>query len=130
MHMQRLQPNAEVHYFDESYQAIAAARVNVAANLPDAASAFHLADGFGDVTTTFDLVVCNPPFHQGNVVTDDVAVHLFRRARERVAPGGELWVVGNRHLDYHAKLRHIFPSVRQVTASPTFVVLAAGPPRS
>jgi 23S rRNA (guanine1835-N2)-methyltransferase len=128
--MQRLQPTAEVHYFDESYQAVAAARANVEVNAPNATSWFHLTDGFGDVETKFDLVVCNPPFHQGNAVTDDVAVNLFQQAKHRLQPGGELWIVGNRHLDYHAKLRHIFPSVRQVTATSTFVVLAAGPRRS
>jgi 23S rRNA (guanine1835-N2)-methyltransferase len=128
--LQRLHPSAVVHYFDESYQAVASARANVAANVPEAASAFHPADGFGDVTTLFDLIVCNPPFHQGNVVTDNVAIHLFRQARQRLRQGGELWIVGNRHLDYHGKLRHIFPSVRQVAASSTFVVLAAGPQRS
>jgi 23S rRNA (guanine1835-N2)-methyltransferase len=127
--VQRLQPTAEVHYFDESYQAVFAARTNVAANAPNSASTFHVADGFGGIEARFDLVVCNPPFHQGNVVTDDVALDLFRHAKHRLKPGGELWMVGNRHLDYHAKLRHIFPSVRQVAATSTFVVLAAGPRR-
>jgi 23S rRNA (guanine1835-N2)-methyltransferase len=127
---QRLQPSAEVHYFDESYEAQAAARANADANLPGHDGRFHLADGFGDDETRFNLIVCNPPFHQGNVVTDDVAMNLFHQAKQRLLPGGELWIVGNRHLDYHGKLRHLFPSVRQVAATATFVVSAAGPRRA
>ena len=39
--------------------------------------------------------------------------------------GGELWVVGNRHLAHHAKLQRIFRNCEVVGSSPKFVVLRA-----
>ena len=40
-------------------------------------------------------------------------------------PGGELWIVGNRHLGYHGKLKRLFRGVEQVAATPKFVILKA-----
>ncbi|WVM94144.1 methyltransferase [Halopseudomonas pachastrellae] len=48
-----------------------------------------------------DLILCNPPFHQQQVVGDQIARRLFRQSRQALAPGGTLLVVGNRHLGYH-----------------------------
>ncbi|KEA38937.1 hypothetical protein CR64_37790 [Pseudomonas aeruginosa] len=47
-------------------------------------------------------------------------------ARDALAAGGELWIVGNRHLGYHAKLKRLFRGVEQVAANPKFVILKAG----
>jgi 23S rRNA (guanine1835-N2)-methyltransferase len=124
--LQRLQPSAAVHYFDESYQAIDAARRNVAANLgPVPDERFHVAHGFGDSAMRFDAIVCNPPFHQGNTVGDTVAHDLFRQAAARLAPGGELWVVGNGHLRYSTALRALVGLTRQAATNPKFVVTVA-----
>ena len=131
---QRHQPTAAVHYFDESFSAVETTRVNVAANVvvsegPE--QRFHWTDGMhtydGD---TFDAIICNPPFHQDGAVTDAVSWHLFNEARDHLAPGGQLWVVGNRHLGYHLKLRRLFGNCTQVASHPKFVVLAAERPRA
>jgi 16S RNA G1207 methylase RsmC len=128
----RLQRGAEVHFFDESYQAVAAAEENYRRNVPAAADAsapaahFHVDDGLihyeGDA---FDLVLCNPPFHQGHAIGDQTAWQMFSQSKRHLRPGGELWVVGNRHLEYHLKLRRLFGNCRQIAAHPKFVVLAA-----
>jgi 16S rRNA (guanine1207-N2)-methyltransferase len=125
----RTQPGAELHFFDESYQAVAAAEVNYRHNLPEVggpAPQFHADDCLtGYSGDPFDLVLCNPPFHQAHVIGDDVAWQMFAQSRRHLRSGGELWVVGNRHLDYHVKLRRLFGDCRQVAAHPKFVVLAA-----
>jgi 16S rRNA (guanine1207-N2)-methyltransferase len=50
---------------------------------------------------------------------------MFRQAHAALARGGELWLVGNRHLGYHAKLKRLFRGVEQVAATPKFVILRA-----
>ncbi|RCI70946.1 50S rRNA methyltransferase, partial [Pseudomonas aeruginosa] len=50
----------------------------------------------------------------------------FLQARDALAAGGELWIVGHRHLGYHAKLKRLFRGVEQVAANPKFVILKAG----
>ena len=123
---QRHQPEASVHFFDESYQAIATARDNYAANCPDGAAAFSVDDGLsGYDGEHFDVIVCNPPFHQHHVVGDEIAWQMFQHSRAHLRVGGELWVVGNRHLGYHAKLARLFGGTRTLGSNPKFVALVA-----
>ena len=72
-----------------------------------------------------DLVLNNPPFHQQHNLSDAVAWQMFRDARRVLRTGGELWVVANRHLGYHAKLKKIFGNCETVGSNARFVVLKA-----
>ena len=84
------------------------------------------ADGLaGQPADSLDVVLCNPPFHQQQVVGDFLAWRMFQQARHALVSGGQLWIVGNRHLGYHAKLKRLFRGVEQVAANPKFVVLKA-----
>jgi 16S rRNA (guanine1207-N2)-methyltransferase len=123
----RQRPDAEIHCFDESYQAVATARANWLSNIGNVdQSRFHLDDGLGNYAgPPFDLILCNPPFHQQHVIGDHIARQLFAQSRQHLRKGGELWIVGNRHLDYHKPLQRIFGNCRQIAANPKFVVLAA-----
>lgn len=125
---QRRFPGAGIAFFDESYQAIAATRDNYASNCPEGGSTplFSCDDGLSNYTgPPFDLVLCNPPFHQGHTVGDHLARSLFRQARNHLRPGGELWVVGNRHLRYEQVLKPLFGNCRRIADNPKFSVLVA-----
>lgn len=61
------------------------------------------------------------------MVGDHIALRLFQQASRRLAPTGRLVMVGNRHLGYHRSLRRYFRQVRQLDASPKFVVFEAAP---
>jgi 16S rRNA (guanine1207-N2)-methyltransferase len=50
---------------------------------------------------------------------------MFTGSRAALRPGGELWVVGNRHLGYHVKLKRVFGNCDVVASNPKFVVLRA-----
>ena len=50
---------------------------------------------------------------------------MIRDARRTLAPGGELHLVGNRHLGYHAKVRKIFGNGDVVASTKKYVLLAA-----
>ena len=50
-----------------------------------------------------DLVLLNPPFHLGASVHAGAGIKLFEAAGRVLAPGGELWTVFNRHLQYLAR---------------------------
>ncbi len=125
----RLQPAAALYFFDESYQAVAAAEENYSRNnlsSQEPAALFSVDDGFSYYEgELFDLILCNPPFHQGHVIGDQIAWQMFTQSKRQLRPGGELWIVGNRHLNYHIKLKRIFGNCRQIAANPRFVVLSA-----
>ena len=78
-----------------------------------------------NIDEKFDLILCNPPFHQERVMGDQIAMRMFAQAAQVLTANGEFWVVGNRHLGYHVKLKRWFSRVEQVGAHPKFVVLKA-----
>ena len=118
--------NLRLSFNDVSSQAVLSARHNVERGFPGAESMFVHADGIEPRQGDFDLILLNPPFHEGGAVGDHIALRLFGQASEHLSPGGTLLIVGNRHLGYHRSLRRYFPSVRQLDASPKFVVFRAG----
>ena len=119
-------PQAELTLVDESYMAVQSATENWRAALGERPVVIRADDGLAaQPADSLDLVLCNPPFHQQQVVGDFLAWRMFQQARAALVKGGELWIVGNRHLGYHAKLKRLFRGVEQVAATPKFVVLKA-----
>ncbi|WP_336334433.1 methyltransferase [Pseudomonas putida] len=119
-------PDAEYTLVDESYMAVQSARENWQAALGDRPATLLAADGLAGVEKqSLDVVLCNPPFHQQQVVGDFLAWRMFQQAREALVVGGALYIVGNRHLGYHSKLARLFRGVEQVAATPKFVILKA-----
>lgn len=116
----------QLGFSDVSSQAVLSARHNVEQAFPAANAIFSHCDGIDAGTGTFDLILLNPPFHEGGVVGDHIALRLFEQASRHLKPGGHLLMVGNRHLGYHRSLRRFFSSVEQLDASPRFVVFRAG----
>ncbi|MGC4974320.1 methyltransferase [Streptomyces sp. DT199] len=119
-------PDAEVLFVDESFQAVASAEATYKANGVSGHAEFRVGDGLEGVPSgSVDLVLNNPPFHSHQATTDATAWRMFTGARRALRPGGELWVIGNRHLGYHVKLRKLFGNSRLVASDPKFVVLKA-----
>ncbi|GAA1223016.1 methyltransferase [Kitasatospora nipponensis] len=120
-------PRAELTFIDESFPALASAEATFRANAgPDAPAEFLAGDALDAVGAgSVDLVLSNPPFHSHQATTDATAWRMFTGARRALRPGGELWIVGNRHLGYHLKLRRLFGRCELVAGNPKFVVLRA-----
>jgi 23S rRNA (guanine1835-N2)-methyltransferase len=120
-------PDCEVLFTDESHQAVACAEATFRDNAGPAAKAgFLVADAAtGLPPGSADLVLNNPPFHSHRATTDTTARRMFATARAALRPGGELWVVGNRHLGHHIRLRRLFGACEVVASTPKFVLLRA-----
>ncbi|WP_436774461.1 methyltransferase [Yinghuangia sp. YIM S09857] len=121
-------PDARLTFVDESYQAVASAEATYRANIDADArpAAFTVGDGLaGFPAASADLVLNNPPFHSHQATTDAVAWRMFTGARAALRPGGEMWVVGNRHLGYHVKLKRAFGNCEVAASDRKFVVLRA-----
>ncbi|MEU3144938.1 MULTISPECIES: methyltransferase [unclassified Streptomyces] len=119
-------PRAELLFVDESFQAVASAQATYRANGVPGHAEFRVGDGLTGVPdSSVDLVLNNPPFHSHQATSDATAWRMFTGARRALRQGGELWVVGNRHLGYHVKLRRLFGNSEVVASDRKFVVLKA-----
>lgn len=120
--------NARVIFVDESHMAITSARENIQQNLPQQLSQaeFVLSNCLEELgERKVNQVLCNPPFHQQNAITDHIAWQMFKDAHQNLHKGGELRIVGNRHLDYPAKLKRLFGGYKVVASNNKFSILSA-----
>lgn len=73
----------------------------------------------------FDVVVTNPPFHQGKGTTYDIALQFVRDAARLLRPGGRLYLVANRFIPYEEHVRAAFGAVKKPYEDAQFKVLSA-----
>lgn len=119
-------PAAKVTFTDESQMAVLSAEENFGRCFPGAAGdgTFLWTNGIENgADESFDLVLCNPPFHQGNAVGDFVAREMFKSAHRVLRPGGLLRIIGNSHLLYGEELRHGFGNAALVAKNAKFTVI-------
>ncbi|MCK6262553.1 methyltransferase [Vibrio sp. ZSDE26] len=125
----QLNPNAKITCIDESFMAVESARKNLNENLEDDAQIQCLANNCLDnfEGENASLILCNPPFHQQQAITDHIAWQMFCDAKHVLAKGGQLIVIGNRHLGYDGKLSRLFSKnqVKVIASNKKFVILQA-----
>jgi 16S rRNA (guanine1207-N2)-methyltransferase/23S rRNA (guanine1835-N2)-methyltransferase len=132
LHILNQNKKTKVVFTDESYMAVASAKHNVLANLAEKEPQceFMVNNCLDDFTekskfSEVDTVLCNPPFHQQNAITDHIAWQMFKDTKSVLKNGGQLFVVGNRHLDYPHKLKRLFGNVTTVATNQKFSILSA-----
>ena len=120
-------PEALIHFVDESFMAVASAQDNFVRELGSERSAiFKVGDGLQDfLVDSVDFILCNPPFHQQNAIGDQIANSMIKSAKNVLRKGGELWIVGNRHLNYQITLKRVFGNYQLVAENKKFVILKA-----
>lgn len=118
-------PQLALHFTDDSFLAVQSARESFALNELRNTAHFHHGDGLDQFTGMVDIILCNPPFHEGNKVHTDIAARMFRSAAQHLNPGGALHVVANRHLEYLPLLKRHFRQVQVSASNSKFVILAA-----
>lgn len=105
---------------DNDPAAIETARRNLAANHIEGVT-LVLSDGFRSLTETgFAKIICHPPYHSDF----SVAKHFIEKGFNRLALGGELWMVTRRLDWYRNKLTAIFGGVRVFEDGGYFVFAA------
>ena len=118
-------PDSRITCVDESYMAVESARLTLKMNQVESDKYVCKANNSLQNFTpnSVDLILCNPPFHQQHVVGDAIAWSMFRDSAKTLRRGGELWIVGNRHLGYHLKLNKLFGNFKVIASNKKFVVI-------
>ena len=125
LYIARQAVEGHVTMVDASLAAIAVARRNIAES---GLTNVHALPGDGTravLSERFDLVVTNPPFHQGGLQTTAVAERFIREAAQALRRRGRFYLVANRFLKYEPVLQASFQQVREVAGNGRYKVLRA-----
>ncbi len=76
------------------------------------------------VEGNFDLVLCNPPFHRGFDVDNELTRHFLSAARKKLDRGGVAVFVVNSFIPIEKKLGGLFRKVQTLLNDRQFKVLA------
>ncbi|WP_157975578.1 class I SAM-dependent methyltransferase [Brachybacterium sp. YJGR34] len=120
-------PAAQVLGSDDDADAVASTRATLAAAglERDGVAVTWDAALAGAEADSADLVLLNPPFHDGTAVDATLVQGLLDAAARVLRPGGQLWFVHNSHLRYRPELAARIGPVRQRARDRRFTVLSA-----
>ena len=115
-----------IDLFEANHTACRAAEENVA----------HLATGVAcrvlwhdllaePVERRYDVIVMNPPFHQGRAAEPSIGEGMIRAASRGLKPGGKLFLVANRQLPYEPVLAGNFARSGELLRDTRFKLLWA-----
>ena len=117
----------KIVFTDDSYLAIESAKENWNNNFvtkPDADFLIeHSLESMPD--DSVDLVVTNPPYHQGFTNTMQIALSFFSDAHRVLKKGGEFWIVANNHLGYFKSLDIMYASVTRIAKNSNYTIYKA-----
>lgn len=99
-------PKVRLTLCDVSAPAVEASRATLAANGFE--GDVFASNVFSEVTGRFDMIISNPPFHDGLQTSLEAAQTLIRGAVRHLNSGGELRIVANAFLPYPAVLDETF----------------------
>ncbi|WP_339057276.1 16S rRNA (guanine(1207)-N(2))-methyltransferase RsmC [Candidatus Regiella endosymbiont of Tuberolachnus salignus] len=116
-------PQIKLTLSDVSAAALEASRATLAINNIDAeVIASNL---YSDIKGRFDLIMANPPFHDGLAISLHIAERLIRGAYDHLRIGGKLRIVANAFLPYPALLDAVFGSHQVLAQNSRFKVYQA-----
>lgn len=99
-------PKVRLSLCDVGASAVEASRATLAANGLE--GDVFASNVFSDVSGRFDLIISNPPFHDGMQTSLEASQQLIRGAVKHLNSGGELRIVANAFLPYPQVLDDTF----------------------
>lgn len=118
------QPNCTVDFCDVSWLALTSAEKTCQKNGFNAHQ-FIASDGLNNVNGRYELIVSNPPFHQGVKTRYDTTERFLEQAYDHLKPGGQLLIVANRFLDYEPIIEQRFGHCTTLAQEQGFKILSA-----
>ncbi|XXN63815.1 16S rRNA (guanine(1207)-N(2))-methyltransferase RsmC [Enterobacter ludwigii] len=121
--MAKVSPRVRLWLCDVHAAAIEASKATLAAN--DLEGEVFASNVFSDVTGRFDMIISNPPFHDGLQTSLEAANTLIRGALKHLNSGGELRIVANAFLPYPQILDETFGNHEVLAQTGRFKVYRA-----
>jgi len=64
-----------------------------------------------DKNVLYDVVIMNPPFHNGNMSDPILGINFIKKSAQILNNGGKLFMVANRKLPYESELSKLFENI-------------------
>lgn len=125
----RLSDVGEVFMTDADIEAIELARINIERNGIANAKAIAGDGAFPVRYRQFDVIVTNPPFHQGRTQDTSLVNRFIDHAATVLRSDGIFYLVANRFLKYEPKLGEYFREVREAAGDGKYKVLEMRGPK-
>jgi 16S rRNA (guanine1207-N2)-methyltransferase len=102
-----------------------AARANINRLAPKLSARYFWQDlAREEVKNKYDLIVMNPPFHEGHAAEPQLGQAMIKTASNALKSGGELLLVANRGLPYEPFLKEHFKTSGEVARNARYKVLS------
>jgi 16S rRNA (guanine1207-N2)-methyltransferase len=112
--------------YEADHAALEAAKRNIEANIPAVPARYFWLDLAGEqLRDKYDLVIMNPPFHEGHAAEPSLGQALIKTAAGAIRSGGRLLLVANRGLPYETVLSSLFKQSGEVCRNARYKVLWA-----
>jgi len=112
--------------YEADHASLEAARQNLQAVAPKIPLGFFWQDLAAEkVTKKYDLIVMNPPFHQGRAAEPEIGQAMIKAASGALKSGGRLFMVANRGLPYDETVRAGFSRAQELRREAAFRVVVA-----
>lgn len=123
-HLAIYNPQAKIMAYDVDAFALASIALTIEHNQLTNIE-YQAVTGVDDIDRDFDVIVSNPPFHQGVETSYDVSEQLCHQAKKHLNAQGQVWLVANRFLNYPSLLAQHFARVDIVHDANGFKVIKA-----
>lgn len=114
----KLNPNIQLTLCDVSAAALTASRATLQANGLE--GKVVASDVFSHINDKYDLIISNPPFHDGKEVSYLAVDSLINQAKKYLTPNGHLCIVANTFLPYHQLLSDVYGQVEVLLQTSKF----------
>jgi 16S rRNA (guanine1207-N2)-methyltransferase len=112
--------------YEAEARALHLAKHNLRNYAPRIPLQFYWHDVTQGLLQRYQVIITNPPFHtQSRTDRPDIGQRFIAVAAEALLPGGQLWLVANRHLPYEDILRERFNVIQTVAQQDGFKIIAA-----
>lgn len=113
-------PNAQITMTDIHAMALESARKTLSEN--QLQGEVYASDVFSNIEGKFDLIISNPPFHDGIDTAYRAVTELITQAKWHLNQGGELRIVANAFLPYPELLKQHFNDYQVLAQTGKFKV--------
>jgi 16S rRNA (guanine1207-N2)-methyltransferase len=114
-----------IDLYEADHAALEAARRNLNAAAPKLSARYFWHDlAREEVKNRYDLIVMNPPFHEGHAAEPQLGQAMIKTAANALKTGGELLLVANRGLPYEPTLKELFKTSGEVARNARYKVLS------